>query len=144
MLTFVVENKYHSSYIYIYTLEEGPHLEMDKDLFLYPCWQLHVLFLFFCFFLFFYAYAFAAVSLFLLVLDPHFEDLGRHFSFILATFVHFRHFFGMDFCVDFCIDFWLISGSLLAPWGRHLAPTGPHVAPKWRSKSPSGPKRLQK
>ena len=35
---------------------------------------------------FYYAYAFAAVSLFLLVLDPHFEDLGRHFSSILAAF----------------------------------------------------------
>ena len=33
-----------------------------------------------------YAYAFAGASLFLLVLGPHFEDPGRHFSFILASF----------------------------------------------------------
>ena len=87
--------------MYIYTLEEGPHLEIDDNVLAVPCplpflpllplrppssltLTLSPLLLFF-----------------LLVLDPHFKDLGRHFFFILAAFGH--------------------------PWshfGRHWAPLG--------------------
>ena len=62
---------------------------------------------------------------FLLVLDPHFEDLGRHFSSILAAFGHPWNHFGRH---------WAPLGQPCGPKGENRElrePTWPTYVPIW-------------